>query len=232
MLKYSGEQLVGVAVADVMQITVYWLKVPLPNQSSSLVGLGSFISSPYSTTLNTSWKAHDLTICTIELCPPRDDESGTGALTLFSSSLDGTIKEWELTHPFVMSGSSSSSPAPPNTYRTLLGGDKELPILGCSWSPGRQFIAVMRLQRKNVVHSSFLKSFHILEKGHTRVSVHLAPGGGGQFSLSSVETLGRVGDARQRLLREVVWIHSFSGTGACFLSLSLVVCHYRASHVQ
>ncbi len=210
----TGHQLVGVTVADVMTVTVHWLEVPSPPQlrsSSSLVKLDDPSSMK---TTKTSWKAHDSTISTIELCPP-SDKARTGSLTVFSSSLDGTVKEWELTQPFysMVSGSSSNPAAPPDTYRTLLGGgDKELPILGFSWSPGQYFMAVMRLQPKSVAHSSFLKSFHILEKGHTRICVHLAPRGGG------VETLGRGGgdDERCRLLLEATWIHLFPGTGACF----------------
>ncbi len=214
-IKHTGQQLVGVVVAHVMQITVHWLEVPLPPSLSTFAGSGSYIAPSKG---NTSWKAHDSTISTIELYPP-SCEAGAGTLILFSSSLDGTVKEWELTQPFVVPG--FSSPDPPDTYRTLLGGDgKGLPILGYSWSPGQYFMAVMTLQRKNIAHSSFLKSFHILEKGHTRVSVHLAPGGQRRpRPHSPVETsLGRGGgNERRRLLREAVWLYLFPGIGTTCL---------------
>ncbi len=215
-MKYTGQQqqLVGVVVAHVMQITVHWLAIPLP--SSSFTGSGS--SHIDASRGNTSWRAHGSTISTIELHPPSPScEDGNGTLTLFSSSLDGTVKKWELTQPFVVP--CFTSPDPPNTHQTLLGGDgKGLPILGYSWSPGQYFMAVMTLQHKNIAHSSFLKSFHILEKGHTRVSVHLQPPGGQRLphphSPVVDASLGRGGGdhERLRLLREAVWLYLFPGS--------------------
>ncbi len=221
----TDRQLVVVAVADVTTLTVHWLEVPSPSQlhqSSSLV-LKTLYDPSSINTWKTSWKAHGLTISTVKLSPPSDD-AGSGPLTVVSSSLDGMIKEWELTQPFysTASGSFSTKPpaAPPDTYRTLLGGSgggKELPILGFSWSPGQYFMAVMRLQPKSVGLSSFLKSFRILEKGHTRTYIHLAPREG----VGGVDTLGRGGDGadeRCQLLLEATWIHLFTGTNWMYVS--------------